>query len=62
MCVRASVCVCVCVIVCACAKKASEVCNIILANVNNFENNVFVHLYKKFARPYLDYKSVIYSS
>ena len=29
--------------------------------VNNFENYVLVNLYKTYARPYLDYNSVIYS-
>ena len=36
-------------------------CNIILANLYNFENNVLINLYKTYARPYLDYNSVIYS-
>ena len=27
-------------------KKASQVCNMILANVHNFENNVLINLYK----------------
>ena len=43
-----------------CVKKASQVCNMILANVHYFENNILVNLYKTFARPYLDYNSVIY--
>ena len=29
-----------------CIKKASKMCNMILANVHNFENNIFVILYK----------------
>ena len=27
-------------------KKASQVCNMILTNVHNFENNILVNLYK----------------
>ena len=42
-------------------KKASQVCNMILANVHSFENNVLVNLFKTYARPYLDCNSVIYS-
>ena len=45
-----------------CVKKASQMCNMILANVHNFEKNVLINLYKTCARPYLDYNSVIYSS
>ena len=44
-----------------CVKKSSQVCNMILANVHNFENDILVNLYKTYARPYLDYNSVIYS-
>ena len=29
-----------------CVKKASQVCNMLLANVHNFDNNVLVNLYK----------------
>ena len=42
-------------------KKASQVCNMILTNVHNFENNVIVNLNETYARSYLDYNSVIYS-
>ena len=34
-----------------CVKKASHVCNMILANVHNFENNFLINLYKTYARP-----------
>ena len=27
-------------------KKASQVCNMILANAHNFENNILVNMYK----------------
>ena len=39
-------------------KQASQIYNVILANVHNFENNIFVNLYKTCARPYLDYNRV----
>ena len=42
-------------------KKASQVCNMILANVHNFENIILVNLYKTYVKPYLDYNSVVYS-
>ena len=37
-------------------------CNMILAKVHNFENNVLINLYKTYATLYRDYSSVIYSS
>ena len=29
-----------------CVKKSSQVCNMILANVHNFENDILVNMYK----------------
>ena len=44
-----------------CIKKASNVCNMLLTNVYNVDNTMLINLYKIYARPYLDYASVIYS-
>ena len=44
-----------------CAKKASQICNIILANMYNLDNSLLVNLYKTYARPYLEYNSAVFS-
>ena len=46
--------------VCKCIKKASNFCNYILSNVYNVDNSILIQLYKTYARPFLDYASVIY--
>ena len=45
----------------ASVKKASNVCNLILSNVYDVGNALLIQLYKTYARPYLDYASIIYS-
>ena len=45
----------------SCVKKASQVCNVILSNTFFINNEISVKLYKIYARPYLDYASVVYS-
>ena len=45
-----------------CMKKASNFCNFILFNVYNADYSILIRLYKTYARPLLDYASVIYSS
>ena len=44
-----------------CIKKASNVCNCILSNVYNADNSILIQLFKTYARPFLNYASVIYS-
>ena len=44
-----------------CIKKASNFCNCILSNIYNADNSLQIQLYKTYARPFLDYASVIYS-
>ena len=44
-----------------CIKNASQVCNMILSNLHNCDNDTLVKLFKTYARPYLDYNSVIYA-
>ena len=46
----------------SCVKKASQVCNVILSNMFFVNNETLVKLYKFYARPYLDYANVFYSS
>ena len=36
-----------------CVKKSSQVCNMTLANVHNFKNDILVNLCKTYARPYI---------
>ena len=45
-----------------CIKKASNVCNCILSNAYNADNSILIQLYKTYARPFLDYACVIYST
>jgi hypothetical protein len=42
-------------------KKASNVCNLILSNVFHVNRSTLVNLFKCYARPYLEYASVIFS-
>ena len=44
-----------------CITKASNICNCILSNGYNADNSILILLYKTYARPFLDYASVIYS-
>ena len=39
--------------------RASKICNIILANIEHVNNSILIKLYKSFARPLLEYASVI---
>ena len=43
-----------------CVNRASKVCNIIFANIKHVNNSTLIKLYKSFARPLLEYGSVIY--
>ena len=45
----------------ACSKKASNVCNIILSNLRHFDNSLLTLLFCVFARPHIEYASVIYN-
>ena len=42
-----------------CVNKASKICNIIFATVKQVNNSILIKLYKSFARPLLEYASVI---
>ena len=42
-----------------CVNKASKICNIIFANIKQVNNSILIKLYKSFARPLLEYASVI---
>ena len=42
-----------------CVNRASKICNIIFANIQHVNNSVLIKLYKSFARPLLEYASVI---
>jgi hypothetical protein len=44
-----------------CIKKSSQICNLILSNMYFVNNDILLKLYKTYARPYLDYASVVYS-
>ena len=44
-----------------CVKKANNVCNTILSNLYDMDNNTLINLFKTYALPLLDYASVIYS-
>ena len=41
--------------------KSSRVCALILNNIKNVDNNILIKLYKCFARPVLEYASVVFS-
>ena len=45
----------------ACSKKASNVCNMILSNLCHFNNSLLALLFCVFARPHIEYASVIYN-
>ena len=45
----------------SCVKKTSQVCNVILSHIFFINNETLVKFYKIYARPYLDYASVLYS-
>jgi hypothetical protein len=45
----------------SCIKKASNICNMILSNMYDVNNDILIRLYKVYARPYLEYATVIYS-
>ena len=42
-----------------CVKKANNVCNTILSNLYEMDNNTLINLFKTYALPLLDYASVI---
>ena len=42
-----------------CVNKASKICNIIFANIKQVNNSILIKLHKSFARPLLEYVSVI---
>ena len=44
-----------------CIKKASNICNLILLNLSHMNCDILVNLYKCFARPILEYSSVVFS-
>ena len=44
-----------------CVKKANNVCNTILSNLYDRDNNTLINLFKTYALPLLDFASVIYS-
>ena len=43
-----------------CVKKASQVCNMVLANLHNFESNSLVSLCRTYVSPYPDCSSVFF--
>ena len=42
-----------------CVNRASKICNIIFANIKQVNYSLLIKLYKSFARPLLEYASVI---